>query len=420
MSQGPDVTVLLLGSGGREHALAWKLARSPRLKNLFAAPGSDAIAAWAQNVALDPTDPAAVVSAAKDLHAKLVFIGPEAPLAAGVADALRAAGIPVFGPDRKGAQLNFKAYSRTSWATTRSPPPLETFTDPSARAVEAMRLPLVIRPTAWRPERRRHLQDTNQALDTVTEFMEHGAMGSAGKTLIVERYLEGPELSALALLDGKTCKLLPYARDHKRLKDHDEGPNTGGMGACAPVAVDGPLQSAIDSVMAKILAGLRADGIDYRGVLYVGFILTKDGPQVLEFNCRFGDPEAQAVLPLLKSDLITLALACAEGKLSETEVGSLPGACVCVTLASEGYPAAPLTGRAVSGLESVKDALVFHAGTKKTEAGWTTTGGRVLGVTALGADLTEARRKAYAAVKKIHFEGMQCRSDIGGVEALSK
>ena len=245
-------------------------------------------------------------------------------------------------------------------------------------------------------------------------------MGSAGKTLIVERYLEGPELSALALLDGKTCKLLPYARDHKRLKDHDEGPNTGGMGACAPVAVDGPLQSAIDSVMAKILAGLRADGIDYRGVLYVGFILTKDGPQVLEFNCRFGDPEAQAVLPLLKSDLITLALACAEGKLSETEVGSLPGACVCVTLASEGYPAAPLTGRAVSGLESVKDALVFHAGTKKTEAGWTTTGGRVLGVTALGADLTEARRKAYAAVKKIHFEGMQCRSDIGGVEALSK
>lgn len=415
------LNVLILGSGGREHALAWKASQSPKLKKLYAAPGSAAIAGFAECESLDILDPGAAAAFCKKRNIDLVIVGPEAPLAAGVADALREAAIKVFGPGQAGARLeSSKSFAKAFMDRHKIPTARwGAFSEPSrARAaVKAMSPPVVVKADGLASGKGvRVCKDINEALDALGAFMERKILGPAGETILVESCLKGPEVSAMALVDGKNCRLLPLSCDHKRLLDGDQGPNTGGMGAYAPASLDAATLDWIRAgLFGRVVAGLVKDGIDYRGILYAGLMLTENGPQVLEFNCRFGDPETQAVLPLLKSDLLELALSCAEGSLDHAEIETRPGACVCVTLASEGYPDRPLAGRRIEGLGSLpesSDIAVFHAGTEKKGAAWLTKGGRVLGVTAVGAEIAEAREKAYRAVSRIRFEGMHYRGDI--------
>jgi len=420
------LNVLILGSGGREHAIAWKCAQSPLLKKLFAAPGSDAIAELAECSPLDIADGAAVGAFCAKKKIDLVIVGPEVPLAHGVADALRTKGLKVFGPSQAAARLeSSKAFSKEFMKRHGIPTArFEVFTDSqmARSAAEAKRLPLVLKADGLAAGKGVFVcKTTNEALGAVTELMDQHTLGTAGETVILEDCLTGPELSVLFFCDGKDYRLLPSSRDHKRLKDHDEGPNTGGMGVFAPAPVDAALMQRIKTeVIERTLAGLKKDGLDYRGLLYAGLMLTPEGPKLLEYNCRFGDPETQALLPLLESDLVELALACAEGTLASVQVKTKPGACVCVTVASPGYPATAKKGLPISGLESLgKDVLAFHAGTAKSAKTWTTNGGRVLGITATGADLAQARDKAYAAVKKISFDGMQYRTDIGARASVS-
>ena len=407
--------VLLLGSGGREHAMAWALAKSPRLTKLWAAPGSDGMGALAERVALDPLDPEAVSRFCISKGVELVIIGPEAPLAAGVADAVRAAGIPVFGPGKDGARLeSSKAFAkdfmnRHGLPTARARVGGYEEALAAARAfggrcaVKADGLAAgkgVIVCTA--------LPEAEAAVATL-------AATGAGSVLLVEELLTGPEISMMAVLDGKTYALLPASQDHKRLLDGDLGPNTGGMGALCPVPLDeAALRTIRETVFDRALAGLAKDGLDFRGVLYAGLMLTPEGPKLLEFNARLGDPETQAVLPLLDADFLELCLACARGELRVSRVPARPGACVSVVVAAEGYPEAPkagaeLTPGAADGLEGV---MVFHAGTRKDGDRWLAAGGRVLAVVGLGADLAAARERAYAALPRVAGRDLRWRKDV--------
>lgn len=423
------MNVLLLGSGGREHALAWKIAQSPRLKKLYCIPGSAAIGRIAECTSLDASDALAISSFSRRNRIDLVVIGPEAPLAAGVADALRREGIKVFGPNQAAARLeSSKAFAKDFMTRHKIPTASWKFCSSAAEAravIEKDPRPWVVKADGLAAGKGvRVCGDQKEALNAVSEFMESKKLGGAGRCVVLESCLEGPELSVMMFCDGKNYRLLPPSRDHKRLKDNDQGPNTGGMGAYAPVAVDKKTWAAIKTqILDRVLAGLAADKLDYRGLLYAGLMLTKDGPMTLEFNCRFGDPETQAVLPLLKEDLLELALACAEQKLAPGEVALEPGACVCLTVASPGYPGKPVTGKIVKGLPGVEkpgELMVFHAGTINEDGRWTTCGGRVLGVTALGADIAAARNKAYAAVSQIQFDGMHYRKDIGASAIMVK
>ncbi len=395
--------------------MAWALAKSPRLLKLWAAPGSDGMGTLAEGVPLDPLDPKAVRAFCVENGVELLVVGPEAPLAAGVADAVRAAAIPVFGPDQAGARLesskafakDFMLRHRLPTARARvggTPEALAAIREFGGRcAVKADGLAagkgVIICAT---------LPEAEAAVKTL-------AATGAGSTLLVEELLTGPEISMMALLDGKTYALLPASQDHKRLLDDDLGPNTGGMGALCPVPLDAELLAQVRAeVFDRALQGLAADGLDYRGVLYAGLMLTPDGPKVLEFNARLGDPEAQAVLPLLDADFLELCLACARGELRLDRVPALAGACVSVVIAAEGYPQAPqsgavLTPEAADGLDGV---MVFHAGTKKEGSCWIATGGRVLNATGLGADLAAARERAYSAVSRVVGPGLRWRKDV--------
>ena len=425
--QGPDTTVLLLGSGGREHALAWKLAQSPRLKNLYALPGSDALGRWAQCLPGDPCDIKAVLSAASTVHAKLVFIGPEAPLAAGVADALRREGFAVCGPDQAAARLeSSKAFAKDFMRRHGLPTArCEVFEDAAqARAAAlAWKGGVVVKADGLAAGKGVFVcGDGAQAAEAVGQVMEGGRLGQAGARVLLEERLEGPEVSVLAFLDGKTVKLLPPSQDHKRLQDGDRGPNTGGMGAYAPAQLSPRLLREIgENVFGRAAHGLHKDGLDYRGILYAGLMLTTQGPKLLEFNCRFGDPETQAILPVLEADLLELALATANGELERVRGGATHRACVGVVLASEGYPEKAIVGRTIEGLDlpPADDVLIFHSGTRREDAAWKTAGGRVLTVCGLGPDVARARATAYAAAQKIHFEGMQHRRDIGAKELVT-
>ncbi|MDD5627976.1 MAG: phosphoribosylamine--glycine ligase [Elusimicrobia bacterium] len=438
--------LLILGSGGREHALAWKTAQSRLVQKLYCAPGSDAITALAECIPLDCCDGTEVAGFCAEKGVDLVIIGPETPLASGVSDVLRRSGVRVFGPGQAAARLeSSKAFAKKFLARHRIPTARGrtcATLEEAAAALEAMKPPLVIKADGLAAGKGvRICADREEAEDTVEDFMRLKTLQAAGETVVIEECLSGPELSALALTDGKTCRLLPHSRDHKRLLDGDKGPNTGGMGAFAPVETGPDLESAIRGIFESVLAGLREDGLDYRGLLYAGLMLTAQGPKVLEFNCRFGDPETQALLPLLDCDLAALCLACAEGRLGTAELKFRPGACVCVTLASENYPRAPMTGRPILGLEEFPagacglglcprgspagagrtdfptagaDLMLFHAGTARPGGKWTTAGGRVLGVTAWGPDAAAARRRAYEGVSRISFDGMHYRRDIAG------
>lgn len=415
------LTVLVVGSGGREHALAWKLAQSPQVEKIYVAPGNAGTGRSAENVPLAENDFDGLIAFAQGNGIGLTVIGPEIPLAAGIVDRFQAAGLPVFGPTQAAAQLEAsKAFAKAFMQEMGIPTArAAVFSDyEEAREYVAQHPgPVVIKASGLAAGKGVIVcDDTAQAAAALQQMMLDRAFGAAGDEVLIEERLSGPELSLLVLTDGATAVPLPAARDHKRIDDGDKGANTGGMGAYAPPPdVDQPL---IDKIMATIIEptiqGMAARGVPYRGVLYAGLMLTAAGPKVIEFNCRFGDPETQAVLPLLAGDLAEIMLACIEGRLSPQMVRFHEGACATVVMAAPGYPASYRKGLPVTGLEAVpEDVMVFQAGTAVQDDGIVTSGGRVLAVSARAAALPTAVSQAYAGVAKIHFANAHYRKDIG-------
>ncbi|WP_291290312.1 phosphoribosylamine--glycine ligase [Enorma sp.] len=416
------IDILLLGSGGREHALAAKLAASPLCGTLYIAPGNGGTVQVGENVALAEDDPEAVADFARETGVGLVVIGPEAPLVAGVADAVRAAGISCFGPGAEGAQMEgSKKFSKELMARAGIPTAAYgSFTDEASALayVSEQGAPIVVKADGLAAGKGVIVAATlEEAEDAVRECFQ-GAFGAAGSTVVVEECLTGPECSLLAFTDGKTVLPMATAQDHKRALEGDKGPNTGGMGVYSPVPIVTEDElAAMKQVMLDTVAELAAEGIDYRGCLYGGFMLTEDGPKVLEFNARFGDPETQVILPRLKNDLVEVMLACAEQRLDEVELAWRDEWSVAVVLTSAGYPGSYEKGKVIRGIEdaeAMEDVTVYHAGTAVREDGeLVTSGGRVLAVTALGNTFEAARNLAYEACEKIDFEGKTLRRDIG-------
>lgn len=418
-----EYTVLVIGAGGREHAIIWALSRSSHAARIFAAPGNPGTESSAINLPFRQEDIPALVNFAKEQRVDLVVIGPEAPLAAGIVDAFQAAGIPAFGPSQAAAQLEAsKAFAKDFMHRHHIPTAAyATFDDYTAALTYVRQLdrPVVVKADGLAAGKGVLMCETlAQAEDALQQIMQAAVFGAAGSRVIIEEWLAGPELSVLAFCDGHTVAVMPPARDHKRAYDHDEGPNTGGMGAYTPVP--GVTPELIDQVQREVLQpavdGMAAEGKPYIGVLYAGLMLTSDGPKTLEFNCRFGDPEAQVILPLLQTDLCEIMLACVEGRLSQLDIQWQPGACATVVLASPGYPADYPKGLFISGLDKAaqhENVVVFHAGTGRIDHQYVTAGGRVLAVSATGATLDDALRHSYAAVREIHFDGMHYRRDIG-------
>lgn len=416
------VDILLLGAGGREHALLCKLAESPRAGKIYVAPGNGGMYGLATKVELNDADPVAVAEWARENGIGLVVIGPEAPLVAGVADAVRAAGIPCFGPNGRAAQMEgSKKFAKQVMSRAGVPTAAyRSFTDEAACAayVEQVGGPIVVKADGLAAGKGVIVaKTTEEALEGVHECFS-GVFGDAGATVVVEEMMEGPECSLLALTDGKTLVPLATSQDHKRALDGDLGPNTGGMGVYSPVPMvtDEELETMID-IEKRVVAELAAEGITYSGCLYGGFMLTKDGPKVLEFNARFGDPETQVVLPRMKADLVDVFLACDNGTLDPKDVNWGDDWAVSVVLTSAGYPGSYEKGKVISGIEeaeAMEGVTVYHAGTKLDDEGRVlTNGGRVLDVTAVAPTFEGARNLAYAACEKIDFDGKTYRSDIG-------
>ena len=417
--------VLVVGSGGREHALAWSFAGSPRVDDVVCAPGNPGMAGVGRCVPLDVNDAPAVAALADDVDADLTVVGPEAPLVAGAVDALEARGRAAFGPRADAARLEgSKAWMKEVLADAGVPTARHArFSTPDEQRALAYldTLPglYVVKTDGLAAGKGVVVTESlNEARDAVRAYLSGEAFGDAGRTCVIEEGLTGPELSLLVLCDGSSRGVpLAPAQDFKRAADRDTGPNTGGMGAYSPVPVAGA--TLVDDVMTRAveptLATLAARGIAYRGVLYAGLMLTPDGPKVLEYNVRFGDPECQVVVPRLASDLATHCVEAASGALT-TPVEFRDDACVTVVMASEGYPASPRTGDVVDGLEraaGVDGVVVFHAGTARDADGRVVTaGGRVLDVTATGTTVEDARRRAYDAVSRIEWKGVQYRTDI--------
>ena len=419
------MNILVLGGGGREHAISWALAKSPRCTELYVAPGNGGTANIARNVKdLNAEDAQAVLAFAQAHNIELVVIGPEAPLVAGVADVLREAGIPVFGPDAQGAQLEgSKTYSKRFMDANGIPTArYQSLADAaSARAYcEELGAPLVVKADGLAAGKGVVVAETlDMALDAVEACFD-GSFGDAGQTVVVEEMLTGPECSLLAFVSNGKAFCMAPAQDHKRAYDGDLGPNTGGMGVYSPVPIVTEEEMAtMISIMEQSAAATAKDPFenDYRGCLYGGFMLTPEGPKVLEFNARFGDPETQVVLPRLEGDLVNIMLAVAEGRPEDIVLSWSDKWAVSVVLASEGYPGSYEKGKVILGLEEAQDldgVIVFHAGTALNPDGeLITAGGRVLNVVALGDTFEEARNRAYEACELIKFEGVQYRSDIG-------
>jgi phosphoribosylamine--glycine ligase len=411
--------ILIVGSGGREHAIAWKIAQSPRLAQLFIAPGNAGTAAY--NVPINGEDIPALVKLANERKIDLVIIGPEVPLALGLADALQAAGRSVFGPSQAAAQIEAsKAFSKAFMQRHHLPTArFAAFTEyrEALKYLLSVDYPIVIKASGLAAGKGVILPDcADDAESALRSIMLNHEFDAAGDEVIIEERLSGPEVSLLAFSDGITVKPMPPAQDHKRIFDNDQGPNTGGMGAYAPAPILPPalVEEYTRSILQPTIDGLRAESRPFVGVLYAGLMLTAAGPRVLEYNCRFGDPETQAILPLLETDLIDITEACATGALDQIEIQWKPGAAACVVIASEGYPGTYPSEREIRGLDSTFDnAVVFQAGTKLHESKVVTAGGRVLGVTGFGADFRAAIGRAYQAVGQVKFDGMQYRTDIG-------
>lgn len=420
-AESQAIDILLLGSGGREHAIAKKLAASPRCGKLYIAPGNGGTSQEGENISLDENDPTAVAAFAKDHGCGMVVIGPEAPLVVGVADAVREAGIPCFGPGAEGAQMEgSKLFSKQLMERAGVPTAAYgSFTDEQSALdyVNAQGTPLVVKADGLAAGKGVIVAtELEQALDAVHECFS-GAFGDAGNTVVVEEMLTGPECSLLAFTDGITVRPMATSQDHKRALEGDLGPNTGGMGVYSPVPIVTPEEhETMVAIMHQTVEQLHREGIDYRGCLYGGFMLTPAGPKVLEFNARFGDPETQVILPRLQNDLVDVMLACAEQRLDEVELSWCDDWAVSVVLTSAGYPGSYEKGKVITGIEDAEaldGVTVYHAGTREQDGQILTNGGRVIDVTALGATFEEARNLAYAACEKIDFEGKTLRHDIG-------
>jgi phosphoribosylamine--glycine ligase len=422
------MNILLIGSGGREHALAWKLSGSPLCDRLFIAPGNPGTAACGENVGLDVSRHDDVITFCRDNKVGLVVVGPEAPLVAGLVDDLTAAGLKAFGPTRAAAQLEgSKAFTKELCIEAGIPTArFARFTDPAgARAyVEAKGAPIVVKADGLAAGKGVVVAMSVAEAVAAIDMMLGGGLGQAGAEVVIEECLIGEEASFFALCDGTHAVAMTSAQDHKRVGDGDTGPNTGGMGAYSPAPV---MKKALeDEVMARIirptLKAMAARGMPFRGVLYAGLMITAQGPQLIEYNVRFGDPECQVLMPRLKTDLVAALIAACDGVLANFDLRWWDEAALCVVMASRGYPG-PITGGGAIGplaeAEAMEDVLVFHAGTKLADGLLVANGGRVLGVTGLGRDVKQAQARAYAAVDAIDWPGGFCRRDIGW-QAVSK
>jgi len=416
------VNLLLLGSGGREHALANQLAKSPLLDVLYAAPGNPGIARLATNIGLDPSDHPAVIDFCQSNDIGFVVVGPEAPLVEGIVDALEGAGITAFGPSRAAAQLEgSKGFAKELCRRVGIPTAdYARFTKaaPAKAYIRKRGAPVVVKADGLAAGKGVVVAQSLAEAEAAADMMLKGGFGAAGRSILIEDYVEGEEVSFFALCDGKTALAFASAQDHKRVGDGDTGPNTGGMGAYSPAPI---MDQALEArVMAEIvdpaLRGMAEMGMPFKGVLFAGLMISRDGPKLIEFNVRFGDPEAQAILPRLKEDLLVLMLACAEGRLAERRLKFSPKSALTVVLAAEGYPGTPKKGSEIRGLDkaaAMPGVLVTQAGTRREGRRLLADGGRVLSVTGVGATLAEARIRAYAGVDAIDWPGGFCRRDIG-------
>ena len=412
--------VLVVGSGGREHAICWSLKKSPKVTELYCAPGNGGIGEIATCVDVKATDIPGMVSWAKENQMDFVMVAPDDPLAMGMVDAFEKAGIQAFGPRKNAAIIEgSKAFSKDLMKKYGIPTAAyEIFTDKDAalRYIEAQGAPIVVKCDGLALGKGVVVAQTvEEAKDAVINMMENKAFGESGATVVIEECMTGPEVTVLAFTDGKTIVPMPSSQDHKRAYDNDQGPNTGGMGAISPCPnyTEDHAKICMDTIFLPTVNALNAEGRTFQGVIYFGMMLTEKGPKVVEYNARFGDPECQAVLSLLETDLMDILEACVDGTLADVDVKFRDGASCCLVLASGGYPVAYEKGKEITGLDQVTEAVVFHAGTKVQEGKVLTNGGRVLGVTAVAPTLREAVDKSYAAAKPISFEKMHFRTDIG-------
>lgn len=415
--------ILVIGSGGREHALVWKLSQSPRVTEIFCAPGNAGIGRIATNVSLPATDQGALLKFAKAAGIDLTVVGPDDALAGGIVDRFKAAGLRIFGPTQAAARLeSSKSFAKEFMKRNGIPTAASGHFSNSSDAhlfCQKMQYPVVIKADGLALGKGVVIANTPwEAAGAIHSIMDRRQFGAAGSNLVIEEFLTGQECSIHALVDGNSYLLFPAAQDHKQIFDGDRGPNTGGMGTFSPPAklVTPEVEASIrQEVMEPFMAGLKKEGLDFRGLLFPGLMLTPGGLKVLEFNCRFGDPETQVLLRRLKSDLLDLLDAVVDGRLATVHPEWDARAAVCVIMASGGYPGNYASGKIITGVENaeaMEDVTVFHAGTKLVDGKLVTAGGRVLGVTALGEDLAAAQARAYEAVSKIHFEGATFRRDI--------
>jgi phosphoribosylamine--glycine ligase len=416
------MNILLLGSGGREHALAWKMAASPLVQKLYCAPGNAGIAEEAECVALDPGDHAAVIAFCKDKAVDLVVVGPEAPLCAGIVDALEAAGIKAFGPSKAAAQLEgSKGFTKDICRANNIPTAAyERFNAPGPAKdyIRRQGAPIVVKADGLAAGKGVVVAETIEQAEAAIDMMFDGGMGEAGAEAVVEEFLSGEEASFFVLCDGATAVPLASAQDHKRAFDNDHGPNTGGMGAYspAPVMTDEMTRRTMSEIIEPTLRAMAAMGAPYKGVLFAGLMITKDGPKLIEYNVRFGDPETQVLMLRMMSDIVPALLASRDGVLKNFDLRWYPDAALTVVMAAKGYPGDYRKGTVIGGLDAaaqVEGVQIFHAGTKESDGEIVANGGRVLNVCAIGRTVAEAQKQAYAAVDKIDWPDGFCRSDIG-------
>jgi len=414
--------ILVIGSGGREHTLVWKIAKSPDVKKIYCAPGNAGISELAECVSIDAADINGLLKFASGKHIDLTVVGPEVPLSLGIVDLFKSKGLTIFGPSQKAAEIeSSKIFSKYLMEKYKIPTAkFESFDvyDRAEEYVKSISVPLVVKADGLAAGKGAIVCFTREeALDSLNKLMVQRIFGEAGAKVVIEEYLEGEEVSVLAFTDGTNIVPLIPAQDHKPILDGDKGPNTGGMGAYAPaVFVDDKMFEEIQQkVLEPTIKGMNLEERPYRGVLYAGLIITKDGPKVIEFNCRFGDPETQVILPLIKSDIVPFLNGCAEGDIKNLQLGKSAKFAVCVVLASGGYPNKYEKGKKIFGLDKDfgSDVYNFHAGTKFSNGDCVTNGGRVLGVTALGDNVNQAINHAYTAIGKIVFDGAYFRKDIG-------
>ena len=414
------MNVLVIGSGGREHAIVWKVSQSPKLTKLYALPGNPGMAELAENVSgISVDNHAAVASFCKDKQIDLVIVGPEAPLAAGLVDSLSAEGIRCFGPSQAAAQIEAsKSFAKDFMARHNIPTAkYATFSnyDEAVKYLESLNYPVAIKASGLAAGKGVILPETDEeAKSTLEDILVKKVFGEAGAEVVIEERMTGQEVSLMAFTDGTSVVPMLPAQDHKRLLDGDKGLNTGGMGAYAPAPafLEKMYKEAMDNILQPAVIGLAKEGRKFIGVLYAGLMLTKDGLRVLEFNCRFGDPETQVVLPLLATDILEVLNACVDGCLGDLIMSWSIESAVCVVLASMGYPEKVESGKVVTIKQLPNDMVCFHAGTKMENENLITSGGRVFGLTAWAEDLASAVKKVYANIGKVTFDGMQYRKDI--------